>query len=126
MRFRSILTFKANERHVYTIEYPMKDKPFIDRAAIIGRPKLMPTAEVNIPARPFSRSLNDVAKKENLEQKLHCEIKSGYLHIETRRILGDKIKVNKTNAVKFALWILSVLDNKRSISTNATHRKAPS
>lgn len=91
-----------------------KDRPFIDKYAMIGRPKLSPDSEVNVEVQPQSRSLKELAKFDAQSRVIHCEIKTGTLRLDFSHAIGDKIIVNKRNAIKFARWILEVLngDNK--------------
>lgn len=83
---------------------------FKDRYATVGRvkPVVHLDEKTAIPARSTSRSLDSLIKNKELKN-LQIEIRdNGYLVIDTSHIVGDRVKISRTNAIKFAKWVISV------------------
>ncbi len=81
-------------------------KPFIDRYAKIGRPKLAPDGEMNVSAQPLSRSLAELSKFDAQSRVVHAEIKRTRLWLNLKHVIGDRVSIKKKDAIKFAQWIL--------------------
>ena len=78
---------------------------FKDSRALIGRPLKAPLSEVIMSAKPFARSLRSISKSER--NKITAEVRQdNYLVLNTSMILGDKIRITKKDAIRFARWIL--------------------
>lgn len=86
------------------------NRPFIDSFAQVGRARLAPDSALTVNAKSASRSLNSLRLSGKL---IKCEIrKDNYLLLDTSSIIGDKVLVTKTNAVKLADWILETYGRK--------------
>jgi hypothetical protein len=82
-------------------------RSYIDKYAEIGRPYLAPESETTIDAQPSSRSLKELSKFDKQARMIRAEVKRGELRLDLSHVIGDRIKINKRNAVKFANWILN-------------------
>lgn len=89
---------------------------FKDKYASIGRVKPIIHDKVTIPATASSRSLGSLISPENKLIKIEI-LDNGYLIIDFSTVIGNKAKVNKTNALKLAKYIQETyakIQNKRS------------
>lgn len=88
------------------------NREFIDKYAQIGRAFHAPDSVVEVQVQPQSRSLKELAKFDAESRVIHCEIKNRTLRLDISHAIGDKLVVNKRNAIRFAKWILKSYERK--------------
>lgn len=77
---------------------------FIDSKGKIGRPRKAPEAEIEVEAKPGSRSVRDLFKPR--PQRLRIVKRNYYYYIDVSNVIGDKIRVKSSDAKRLANWIL--------------------
>lgn len=86
---------------------------FKDSNASIGRPKLISKDKTLISATSPSRSLNTLIPKDKKNIKIEI-LDNGYLIIDFSSVIGNKAKINQTNAKKLAKFIQEVYAKRTS------------
>ncbi len=79
---------------------------FKDRYAKHGRPFKAPEYECNVKAQPLSRSLIELSKFDAESKFIKVEVKGTKLRLNLQHVIGDRVVINKKDAIQFAQFIL--------------------
>lgn len=82
---------------------------FRDKYASIGRVKPITHDKTTIPATSPSRSLNSLIKGKSIKIEI---LDNGYLILDFSSVIGNKIKISKTNVRKLIEWITQTYDRR--------------
>lgn len=87
---------------------------FRDKHAAVGRIKPISHDKTTIKATSSSRSLSSLIRPDR--KKIQIEIlENGYLIFDVSTVIGDKVKITKTNALKLSEWITTTYEGRKKI-----------